>query len=188
MRGIDVNASLLRYDFSAFTGHPPFPCTETMHCSRIRFMTRAQYQHATGNFFAVDRLPKHAKWGSENHANELTLDGQRIHVWIVGTVALSRLYDHEHQVDPVIASIEVEPSSRSTLYQAKYFLQNICDGERHNSFLCGIFRHQLSCRLAPQKSIHLRGGKGVICISKSMVHSSSESLIVSATLALYIVH
>ncbi|KLO04854.1 hypothetical protein SCHPADRAFT_911400 [Schizopora paradoxa] len=135
MRGIDVNASLLR---------------------QIHFMTRAQYHHAAGNFFAVDRVPKHVEWGSEKFFNELTLGDKRIHVWIVGTVTVSQLYDHEHQVNPLTASIEIDPISRSTLPKVKELLQRICD--------------------APPISIHSRGGKDVICISKSMVDSSFESL------------
>ncbi|KLO19301.1 hypothetical protein SCHPADRAFT_69246 [Schizopora paradoxa] len=65
-----------------------------------RLLKFTRYENRAHNFFAVDRVPENAKFGTGKHINELTLNDKPIYVWIVGVVANSKLYDHEKQADP----------------------------------------------------------------------------------------
>jgi len=115
----------------------------------------AQYENRAHNFFAVDRVPANAKWGTDKHVNELTLKDKPIYVWIVGVVATCRLYDHEKQAHPANVSIEIDPVSSTVLAKAKHFLGRVCN--------------------TPSASNNRREKRDVISATKSMMDNSLDT-------------
>ncbi len=109
----------------------------------------AQYENRAHNFFAVDRVPANAKWGTDKHVNELTLKDKPIYVWIVGAVATCRLYDHEKQAHPANVSIEIDPVSSTVLAKAKHFLGRVCNSTHYRFFeVCDCFKLTYICHSA----------------------------------------